>query len=55
MGTFCVLIIFVYYASIENARDFGAGYRGGGVVGVEGIPITEPEIELVEFWGGAGS
>jgi len=55
MGTFCVLIIFVYYASIENARDFGARDRGGGVVGVEGVPITEPEIELVIFGGGAGS
>jgi len=39
VGAGCVLVVFVYDAAIENARDFGAGDWGGGVVGVEGVPV----------------
>jgi hypothetical protein len=46
------LIIFVKDAAIENTVDANASVLCG-VGDVEGVPITEPEVEFVIFGGGA--
>jgi hypothetical protein len=39
VGAFCVLIVFVQDAAIENAGDLRTGDWGLKVIGVEGVPI----------------